>query len=169
MLKPPRPEDESQRQALLDASGLLQAGRIELLDDIVRLASIICRVPISAVSLIDRDRQFFTAKVGLDVDETPRDVSFCGHAILQEGPFIVPDAAADPRFADNPLVTGPPHIRFYAGVPLNVDDCHALGTLCIIDSSPRHPDPAMLEALERLGKIVRLHLAETLRRESGEP
>ncbi len=169
MLKPPFPENEAERQALLDRSGLLTAGPVEILDDIVRLASIICRVPISAVSLIDRDRQFFKAKVGLDVDETPREVSFCGHAILQEGPFIVPDAAADPRFADNPLVTGPPHIRFYAGVPLNVDDRHALGTLCIIDSSPRDPDPAMLEALERLGRIVRLHLAETLRREPGEP
>jgi GAF domain-containing protein len=162
MQKPLRPSNESERQATIDRSGLLAVERQPDLQDIVELASTICGVPIALVSIVDRDRQFFCAKVGLDVDETPRDVSFCGHAILGTQPFIVPDAAADPRFADNPLVTGPPHIRFYAGVPLMLDG-HALGTLCVIDTAPRAADERMLDALMRLSRIARLHLEEVAR------
>lgn len=162
MQKPPRPSNEAERQATLDRSGVLDAEGQPDLQDIVELASMICGVPIALVSIVDRDRQFFCAKVGLEADETPRDVSFCGHAILGTQPFIVPDASADPRFADNPLVTGPPYIRFYAGVPLVLDG-HAIGTLCVIDTAPRAADERLLDALTRLSRIARLHLEEVAR------
>jgi GAF domain-containing protein len=113
---PPTPSDEAERQAALDRTGLMHTGEVPDLQDIVELAARICGVPIALVSLVDHDRQYFKARVGLEVQETPRDISFCGHAILGSEPFVVPDAAADERFADNPLVTGPPHIRFYAGI-----------------------------------------------------
>jgi len=157
---PPKPSDEAERQAALDRTGLLRPGEIPDLQDIVELAARICDVPIALVSLVDRDRQFFKARIGLDAGETPRDISFCGHAILGDEPFVVPDAAADERFADNPLVTGPPHIRFYAGIPLLVDQRHAIGTLCVIDSQPRALDEAMRDGLERLARIARLHIQD---------
>jgi GAF domain-containing protein len=156
--RPPVPPDEPERQAALDATGLLRPVEIPDLDDIVELAAAICGVPIALVSLVDRERQFFKAKVGLEAHETPRDVSFCGHAILGTQPFVVRDAAADERFADNPLVTGPPHVRFYAGIPLLVDGCHAVGTLCVIDTRPRDFDERMRDGLERLARIARLHV-----------
>lgn len=106
-------------------------------DDVVRLVSLICDAPIATVTLLDSRRQWFKAKLGLDVSETPIDQAFCRHAITQTEPMIVPDASQDPRFADNPLVTGAPHIRFYAGAPLIGSDGIAIGTLCTIDRKPR--------------------------------
>ena len=158
------PVDEAERQAALDRTGLLRPGQIRDLDDIVELAAMICGVPIALVSLVDHDRQFFKARIGLEAEETPRDVSFCGHAILGSGPFVVTDALHDDRFADNPLVTGPPHIRFYAGVPLFVDDRHAVGTLCVIDSKPRVLDERTSDALARLARIARLHIQDLAER-----
>jgi GAF domain-containing protein len=158
--RPSIPANEAERQAALDQTGLMRPGHVPDLDDIVELAAMICGVPIALVSLVDRDRQFFKARVGLEAEETPRDISFCGHAILGTEPFVVTDAAQDDRFADNPLVTGPPHIRFYAGVPLLVDDRHAVGTLCVIDSKPRVLDERMRDALTRLARIARLHIQE---------
>jgi len=160
MQVPPIPQDEAERQAALDRTGLVTASRNADLQDIVELAATICDVPIALVSLVDHDRQFFKAKVGLDAQETPRDISFCGHAILGTEPFIVPDALADERFADNPLVVGPPNIRFYAGVPLVVDGSHVVGTLCVIDTRPRVPDERMRDSLERLARIARLHIQD---------
>jgi GAF domain-containing protein len=158
--RPPKPVDEAERQAALDRTGLTRPGEIPDLQDIVELAAVICGAPIALVSLVDGERQFFKARVGLDAAETPRDVSFCGHAILSSDPLIVPDASADARFADNPLVTGPPHIRFYAGVPLLVDGRHAIGTLCVIDTQPRVLDERMRDGLERLARIARLHIQD---------
>jgi GAF domain-containing protein len=160
VLKPPIPLDESERQAALDRTDLARALPNPDLQDIVELAATICDVPIALVSLVDRDRQFFKAKVGLDAQETPRDISFCGHAVLGTEPFIVSDALADARFCDNPLVTGPPNIRFYAGVPLIVDDRYAVGTLCVIDTRPRVLDERTRDSLERLARIARLHIQD---------
>jgi GAF domain-containing protein len=158
------PANEAERQTALDRTGLLRPGRIQDLDDIVELAAMICGVPVALVSLVDHDRQFFKAAVGLEPEETPRGISFCGHAILGPDLFVVADASLDDRFADNPLVTGPPHIRFYAGVPLLVDDQHAVGTLCIIDSKPRVLDERSRDALARLARIARLHIQDLAER-----
>ena len=160
MQEPSIPPHEVERQEALDRTGLVNPAGNPDLQDIVELAATICNVPVALVSLVDHDRQFFKAKVGLDAQETPRDISFCGHAILGTEPFVVADASTDTRFADNPLVTGQPHIRFYAGVPLLVDDQHAVGTLCVIDSRPRVLDERMRDSLERLARIARLHIQD---------
>jgi GAF domain-containing protein len=165
---PARPGNETERQRLLDATGLLDGPRHPEFDDIVGLLSMICDVPIALISLVDRDRQWFKAKVGLNAEETSRDVSFCGHAILGADIFVVPDTALDARFAHNPLVTGPPHIRFYAGVPLRLPGGHAVGTLCAADTRAREFDTRMHDALSRLSRIALLHIEELLRRSTGE-
>ncbi|HEX2608568.1 MAG TPA: GAF domain-containing protein [Flavisolibacter sp.] len=106
-------------------------------DELVELASRICETPISTITLIDSDRQWFKAQVGLEVSQTERSVSFCGHAILQTDLLVVPDATKDERFSDNPLVSGTPNIRFYAGAQIRTDAGHKVGTLCVIDTRPR--------------------------------
>jgi GAF domain-containing protein len=148
----------------LDATGLLLVREVPDLQDIVELAATICRTPYAMVSLIDHDRQVFKARIGLNASETPRDVSFCGHAILSDAPMIIPDAATDERFVGNPLVEGPPHLRFYAGIPLLVGGQHAIGTLCVGDTKPREFDERMLDALNRLTRIARLHIQGYLER-----
>lgn len=128
---------EHERIAALRAYGVLHTAPEADYDDLVALAARICETPTALISLVAEDEQWFKARVGLDAGSTSRDVSFCDHAMRGEGIMVVPDATADPRFADNPLVTGPPHIRFYAGAPLVSPEGHPLGSLCVIDSKPR--------------------------------
>ena len=128
-------------------------------DRLTRLAQHIMGVPIALVSLIDADRQWFKSKQGLEAPQTPRSVSFCGHAINAPQTFVIPDAHADPRFADNPLVLSPPHVRFYAGAPLTVDGMR-VGTLCAIDHVARQPTPSQLQALRDLADCVEQELQQ---------
>jgi hypothetical protein len=123
-------------------------------DDIVALASEVCAAPISLVTLVDADRQWFKAKVGMPLDETSRDVSFCAHAILGKDLLVIPDATADARFADNPYVRTDPGVRFYAGAPLVTSDGSALGTLCVVDHHPHRLSLDQLRALRALARRV---------------
>lgn len=133
---------------------VLDTPREEAFDRITRLVSALLDVPIAAVTLIDRDRQWFKAEKGLDLAETPREQSFCAHAMQGTGPMVVNDATLDPRFASNPLVTGRPDIRFYVGVPLRAPDGTPLGALCGIDTKPRHIAPRELEILGDLANLT---------------
>ncbi len=154
MKKAVKPHDETTRlKALLDYQ-VLDTPEERSYDDITLLASMICKTPIALVSLIDSDRQWFKSHHGLDARETPRDISFCGHAIHGKEVFQVPDSAQDPRFADNPLATGAPHVRFYAGAPLINSDGLVLGTLCVIDNHSRTLDLEQTRALEALARQV---------------
>lgn len=137
MKTPLLPENENDRQRALDDSELLSCGAEARFDRITRLVRQAFSMPIVLVSLIDRDRQWFKSRQGLDALETPRDVSFCGHAILDNAPFIVSNTLEDERFADNPLVTGAPYIRFYASAPIHTSKGYPIGTLCMIDTKPR--------------------------------
>ena len=123
-------------------------------DDLTELAAQICEAPTAMISLVDEDRQWFKSKVGTNLSETPRNISFCGHAIHHSGLFIVPDATLDPRFKDNPLVLKEPKIRFYAGAPLLTPDGYALGTLCVLDKVPRLLKPDQQDALRILARHV---------------
>jgi len=143
---------ESLRLEALRDLGVLDSAPEEAFDDLAKLAAIVCQVPIALVSLVDADRQWFKARCGLDAQETPRDVAFCAHAIKQAALFEVPDATLDPRFADNPLVTGEPHIRFYAGVPLSGSQGYPYGTLCVIDVKPRLLTEEQRDGLARLAR-----------------
>jgi anti-sigma regulatory factor (Ser/Thr protein kinase) len=127
-------------------------------DDLALLASHICETPMAAITMVDADRQWFKARVGMPVPETPRSISFCTHAIEQRGIYVVPDALADATLRDNPQVTGDPHIRFYAGAPLIAREGHALGTLCVVDRKPRQLTPAQAEALGALQRLVEAQL-----------
>jgi adenylate cyclase len=153
-MKAPLPDDEAARLADLKDCAILDTPPESAYDDLTKLASHICSTPIALVSLVDSDRQWFKAKVGLDATQTPRDLAFCAHAILEPDILVVPDATADARFADNPLVVGNPNIRFYAGAPLVTALGHGLGTLCVIDREPRNLDPAQVEALRVLTRQV---------------
>jgi len=137
MLKPDKPADEQRRLQTLRSTEILDTAPEERFDRLTRLATHVFNVPIALVSLVDENRQWFKSCQGLDTDETDRDISFCGHAILGDEAFIIEDTHADHRFADNPLVTGEPHIRFYAGYPIQYLDGSKLGTLCLIDYQPR--------------------------------
>ncbi len=149
----PAPDNERERLAVLKRLDILDTAAEEALDNLVRLAAVICKAPISLISLVDEDRQWFKAKVGLDADETPRELAFCAHAILDDQTMVVEDATNDERFAANLLVTEDPNIRFYAGAQLSVADVN-LGTLCVIDDKPRGLDESQLEALEVLRDAV---------------
>ncbi len=154
---PPAPLalNDDQRVAALRSYALLDTQAEAAFDRLVTLAAHLTGCPIALVSLVDADRQWFKARVGLGAAATPRDHSFCAHAITDPArPLIVPDASRDARFADNPLVTGEPGIRFYAGVPLVNPEGHALGTLCVIDRMPREMEPAQLDALVTLAGAV---------------
>ncbi len=137
-MQAPLPSNEADRLKALQAYRLLDTDPEKDYDDLVRLAARICGTSTATVSLIDRDRQWFKAAVGLTSRETPRGIAFCAHTILKpDEMLIVPDARRDVRFADNPLVTGAPHIRFYAGVPLRAPTGEALGSVCVIDGAPK--------------------------------
>lgn len=158
MLSAPLPPDEAERLQALREYAVLDTMGDTAFDDLTALASHICGVPIALVSLIDEKRQWFLSRHGLDATETPRDYAFCAHAILGPGPFVVPDAHADVRFADNPLVQGDPHVRFYAGTPLVTPRGQALGTLCVIDHEARTLTADQFRSLETLGRQVVAHL-----------
>ncbi|MGB3295787.1 MAG: GAF domain-containing protein [Phormidesmis sp.] len=145
---------ESARLQALRQYSILDTPSEQVYDDITALAAFICDVPIALISLVDADRQWFKSKLGLEVSETSRDVSFCAHAILDEGIMVVKDALSDERFATNTLVTCAPNIRFYAGVPLILADGYPLGTLCVIDHRPRELSAAQIKTLEALARQV---------------
>ena len=155
----PLHHDEPARLAVLREYGIVDTLPEPQFDDITYLASYICGAPIALVSLVDEGRQWFKAKVGTDLGETPRDVAFCAHAILKPDEiFVVPDAHQDPRFATNPLVHNEPHIRFYAGAPLISPEGMPLGTLCVVDQVPGYLSPAQTRALAALAREVVVHL-----------
>lgn len=156
--QPDIPPEEHTRLETLWSLHVLDTPPEERFDRLTRLARRIFNVPIALVSLVDQKRQWFKSCMGLDATETSREVSFCGHAILGNSVFVVPNALEDERFADNPLVTSDPNIRFYAGCPLVVNGAK-LGTLCIIDQKPRSFDKEDLEALVDLGGMVERELA----------
>src|ERR1700693_4468858 len=150
----PVPANEAERLRTLRAYNILDPNPEDRFAELTRLAALICGVPISLISLIDTDRQWFKSRFGLDVQETPRAPAFCTHAIMQPEMFVVPDASKDERLAHNPLVTGDLHIRFYAGAPLAARDGHVLGTLCVIDREPHTLTEAQKEALKIVGRLV---------------
>lgn len=160
------PDNEPQRLFALQQYKILDTSPDSAFDELADLAAEICDTPIALVSLVDESRQWFKANFGLDVRETARSVAFCAHAILQDDLFVVPDALQDERFADNPLVTGSPNIRFYAGAPLFTADGCGLGTLCVIDKKPRTLTPTQRKALSVLRRHV-LNLME-MRRQNLE-
>jgi GAF domain-containing protein len=150
----PTPENDVERLAALKEYHILDTEAEQSYDDITALASHICRVPITMISLVDKSRQWFKSKVGVEQRETPREVAFCAHAILQQEPLVVRDAQKDRRFSDSALVTGEPHIRFYAGFPLVNAEGLALGTLCVVDRKPRQISPAQSKAMYALARQV---------------
>ena len=155
MIVPGKTENEARRIHALKSYQILDTLPESDYDDITKIASEICNVPITLISLIDDNRQWFKSKIGLSTAETERDISFCGHAILDpSNPLIVEDARKDIRFADNPLVTNSPNIAFYAGIPLVDHDGFALGTLCAIDDHPRQLNLNQIESLKALARQV---------------
>src|SRR5262249_21667369 len=154
MLEAPIPPDEAKRLALLKACRIMYTPAEEAFDDVARLAADLCGTEIALITLVDSDVQWFKARVGVERTETPRDLSFCGHSINTSNPLVVEDTHLDPRFADNPLVTGDPFLRFYAGVPLEIDEGSAVGALSVADRAPRSLSAHELEALRRLAKQV---------------
>jgi len=163
MIKPEIPKNEDKRLHSLCSLNLLDTIAEERFDRFTRIAKRHFGVSIALVSLVDAERQWFKSRQGLDASETPRDISFCGHAILQNGIFNIPNALEDPRFADNPLVTGPPNIRFYAGAPLHAPNGHFIGTLCIIDDKPHDFSAEELTVLRDLANGVEEELARNKR------
>ena len=175
----PIPADEAPRLDALRRYNIVDTSPEGAFDDLTRLAAFVCGVPIALVSLVDVNRQWFKSRCGLSLSETPRRISFCAHSILQRDVFVIPDALEDPRFADNPLVTSDPHIRFYAGAPLITPDGFALGTLCVMDRVPRRLTADQTDALRALSrqtmtqmelrsKVAELQQAVTRRRLAEE-
>lgn len=153
MISPAIPDDEALRLAALHQLLLLDTPPEERFDRITEFARFEFDVPIALITLVDEDRQWFKSSAGLNVCETSRDVSFCGHAVLQTGIMVVEDALLDDRFHDNPLVTDEPHIRFYAGAPLTVNG-YNIGTLCLIDTKPKQLDQLGLSIFSTLRSMV---------------
>lgn len=147
-------KNELSRLATLRSLNILDSEPEEFFDTITRIASTIVQVPISLVSLVDQDRQWFKSKQGLVVSETPRDISFCTHAVESGEKLIVEDALLDERFNENPLVKANPHIRFYAGIPIKSIAGYSIGTLCVIDSKPKTLSQNELAALEDLSDLA---------------
>ena len=160
----PLPPDELDRLSLLDALALMDTPPEPVFDRITRLASRLLNVPMAMFSLVDADRQWFKSRVGLETDQTPREYAFCAHAIGMTRPLVVNDTTRDQRFSDNPLVNGPPNIRFYAGVPIRTAAGLAIGTLCALDTKPRELGPEEAEVLNDLATILtkEVHYRERL-------
>ena len=156
---------EASRIAALNRYAILDTEPEQSFDDLVTLAAHICRTPMAMLSLVDEHRQWFKSKVGVQVRETPREISICTHAIQQDDLFIVSDTRQDPRFRDNPLVVGEPRVRFYAGAPLINEDGFALGTLCVVDREPRELDEDQKNALLSLRRLAlaQMELRQNLR------
>jgi PAS domain S-box-containing protein len=151
----PLPANEEQRLARLHGLSVLDTLPQKAFDDISSLAQVICSTPVALITLIDRDRQWFKSRIGVDVNETPREVAFCSHAILDPAHVtVVEDMKEDARFQDNPLVTGPTKVRFYAGAPIVTDDGFVLGTVCVVDQQVRQLHPVQLDALSKLSGLV---------------
>ncbi len=159
MISPDIPHDEATRLATLQSLNILDTPAEERFDRLTRLAKRMFNVPMALVSLVDENRQWFKSSQGFAVSETPRDISFCGHAIMGEGIFMVPDALSDPRFRDNPLAVNDPHIRFYAGCPLKSLDGSKLGTLCIMDKVARDLSQDDLVCFKDLAEMAERELA----------
>ncbi len=160
----PIPSNELERLAALKRYDILETDPDQFFDDLVELASFICDVPISLITFIDEDRQWFKSKKGVNGSGSPRDIAFCAHAIMQDELLIVPDTTRDARFAHNPFVTQAPNIRFYAGAPLITPDGYALGTICVLDRQPRELTTAQTSALAALSRqvITQLELRRTV-------
>jgi len=166
VMKLPVPPDDEQRVQALHGYGILDTPSESVFDDVAQIASAICNTPMAAMSLIDAERQWFKARIGLNIAETRRDQFFCAYTILGTEPFVVEDAKFDARFADNPFVTSAPHIRFYAGAPLIDGEGHALGSLCVLDPIPRKINVQQKKGLTALARGIIAHLE--LRRLSSE-
>lgn len=164
----PIPPNESARLAALNAYNVLDTDPEADFDDLTALAAQICGTPIALVSLVDANRQWFKSRHGLDMAETHRDYSYCAYTILEAEPLVVPDALADERFADNPLASSDPNVRFYAGVPLQTPDGQVLGSFCVIDHTPRELSSEQLDALRILGRqvIAQLELRRAAREQA---
>ncbi len=158
MLKAPIPLNEEERIAELRALRILDTPPEERFDRLVQLAAHLFGVPIAYIAMVDSDRQWFKSKCGLTDDQTGRDISFCGHAILNKEPLVINDATKDERFADNPLVVGEPHVRLYVGCPLRGPNGHNVGTICIVDNKPREINDSDIETLKRLGAMAEREL-----------
>ena len=154
MMTPPIPVDEARRLAALHATNLFGTGPEEAFDRITRMAAKLLKVPTALISLVGSDMQWFKSRCGFAAQSTSRDISFCGHAILSDQPMVIEDATVDPRFADNPIVIGAPHVRFYAGVQLYSLERAKLGTLCVLDNEPREFNAAELDELHDLARMV---------------
>jgi GAF domain-containing protein len=150
--------NDAERVSALQKYAILDSEPELAFDDLTLLASYVCKTPIALISLIDEDRQWFKAKVGISATETSRDIAFCSTAIQQSDVFVVPDALQDERFRTNPLVVSEPNIRFYAGAPLINEDGYALGTLCVLDQTPRELAAEQRAALKALSRLVLMQM-----------
>lgn len=150
----PMPVNDAARVAALQKYAILDSDPEQTFDDLALLASYICKAPIALISLVDEDRQWFKSKVGVSFSQTSREIAFCSTAIQQSDVLVVPDTLQDERFRENPLVVSEPKIRFYAGAPLITEEGYALGTLCVLDRTPREFGPDQKEALKALSRLV---------------
>jgi len=157
-MRAPLPANEAARLEALRQYQILDTHDETAFDDLTRIAAYICQTPIAIISLIDEDRQWFKARLGVGPRETSRDIAFCAHTILEDAPTIVPDALRDKRFADNPLVTAEPYIRLYAGAPLITPEGFRLGSLCVVDRVPRELSVEQIAVLRMLSNQVMTQL-----------